>query len=63
MVQLLGVRPVVIEVKYKDKTGQWKRSNSLNLSDLPKAMLALQKVFEYLMEHKPPEQMGNSEKL
>jgi len=43
---------VVIEVRYKDKTGQWNGTNSLSLNDLPKAILALQKAFEYLMEHK-----------
>jgi hypothetical protein len=47
---------VVIEVRYKDKTGQWNGTNSLSLNDLPKAILALQKAFEYLMEHKQPEQ-------
>jgi hypothetical protein len=50
---------VVIEVRYKDKTGQWNGTNSLSLNDLPKAILALQKAFEYLMEHKQPEQEEN----
>lgn len=43
---------VVIEVRYKDKMGQWQGTNSLSLNDLPKAILALQKAFEYLMDHK-----------
>jgi hypothetical protein len=43
---------VVIEVRYRDKSGQWKGTNSLSLSDLPKAILALQKAFEYLLERK-----------
>jgi len=46
---------VVIEVRYKDKTGQWQGTNSLSLNEIPKAILALQKAFEYLMEHKDPE--------
>ena len=46
---------VVIEVRYKDKTGKWSGTNSLSLNDLPKAILALQKAFEYLMEHKGSE--------
>jgi len=33
---------------YKDKTGQWQGTNRLSLNDLPKAILALQKAFEYL---------------
>jgi len=43
---------VVLEVRYRDKAGEWKGTNSLGLNDLPKAILALQKAFEYLMEQK-----------
>jgi hypothetical protein len=52
---------VVIEVRYKDKTGQWNGTNSLSVNELPKAILALQKAFEYLMEHKEPGQAEGSE--
>ena len=41
---------VVLEVRYKDKTGQWKGTNSLSLNDLPKAILALQKAYDCLMD-------------
>jgi hypothetical protein len=50
--QAIPLPKVVIEVRYKDKTGQWAGTNSLSINDLPKAILALQKAFEYLMEHK-----------
>ena len=43
---------VVLEVRYRDKAGNWKGTNSLSLNDLPKAILALQKAYEYLMEKK-----------
>ena len=46
---------VLLEVRYKDKMGQWKGTNSLSLNDLPKGILALQKAFEYLMS-KPSDQ-------
>ncbi len=39
---------VVIEVRYKDKSGEWKGTNSLSINDLPKAILALQQAYEYL---------------
>jgi len=52
--QSIPLPKVVIEVRYKDKTGQWQSTNSLSINDLPKAILALQKAFEYLMEHKTP---------
>ena len=57
--RLIPLPKVVIEVRYKDKTGQWNGTNSLSLNDLPKAVLALQKAFEYLMEHKAPGQSDN----
>ena len=51
---------VAIEVRYKDKTGQWNGTNSLSLNDLPKAILALQKAYEYLMEHRDSVQSQNN---
>ena len=59
--QSIQLPKVTIEVRYKDKTGQWQGTNSLSLNDLPKAILALQKAYEYLMEHKQPEQTENPE--
>jgi len=43
---------VILEVRYLDKSGQWKGTNSLSLNEVPKAVLALQKAFEYLSEKK-----------
>lgn len=43
---------VVLEVRYKDKSGQWQGTNSLSLNDLPKAVLALQQAFEFLTTKK-----------
>ena len=40
---------VVIEVRYRDKTGAWKGTNSLSINDLPKAISALQQAYEYLL--------------
>ncbi len=50
--RMVPLPKVVIEVRYKDKMGQWKGTNSLSLNDLPKAVLALQQAFEYLTRHK-----------
>ena len=41
---------VVLEVRYRDKMGNWKGTNSLSLNDLPKAILALQKAYDCLMD-------------
>jgi hypothetical protein len=54
--QSIPLPKVVIEVRYKDKAGKWQGTHSLSTNDLPKAILALQKAFEYLMEKKDPGQ-------
>lgn len=36
---------VHLERSYKDKDGNWKNSNSLRASDIPKAMLVLQEAY------------------
>ena len=52
---------VKLEVRYKDKSGEWKGTNSLSQNEIPKAILALQKAFDYLTAGKeggfdtPPE--------
>ena len=46
---------VVLEVRYKDKAGQWQGTNSMSINDLPKAILALQKAYDYLMTKKSDE--------
>ena len=43
---------VVIEARYKDKQGNWQGTNSLSLNEIPKAILALQKAYEYILEKK-----------
>jgi hypothetical protein len=48
----IALPKVVIEVRYKDKAGNWNGTKSLGLNDLPKAILALQQAFEYLTQHK-----------
>lgn len=34
---------------YKDKSGQWKSTNSLRVNDIPKAIAVLNKAYEYLV--------------
>jgi len=58
--RMVPLPKVVIEVRYKDKMGQWKGTNSLSLNDIPKAILALQKAFEYLTQHKEPGTQGDT---
>ncbi len=46
--QSIKLPKVVIEVRYKDKEGNWKGTNSLSVNELPKAILALEKAYDYL---------------
>ncbi len=39
---------VSFEKSYKDKDGTWKGTKSLNVQDLPKAVLVCTKAYEYL---------------
>ena len=39
---------VTLQRSYKDKEGEWKNTDSLNVNDVPKARLALAKAFEYM---------------
>ncbi|HPD32574.1 MAG TPA: hypothetical protein PLL20_21495 [Phycisphaerae bacterium] len=47
--QAVSLPKVIIEVRYKDKAGQWQGTNSLSVNDLPKAIAALQKAYDYLL--------------
>lgn len=40
---------VVLQKRYKDKNGNWQTSGSLNVNDLPKAAMLLNKAYEYLV--------------
>lgn len=43
-------RTVSFDRRYKDnKSGEWKSSSSLRITDIPKAALVLNKAFEYLV--------------
>ena len=42
-------RTISIQRRYADKSGEWKSTNSFRINDLPRAALALNKAFEYLV--------------
>ena len=58
--QSISLAKVALEVRYMDKAGQWQGTNSLSINEIPKAILALQKAFEYLTAKKDPGQTDNS---
>ena len=40
---------ISFERSYKDKDGEWKSTSSLRVTDIPKAILVLQKAYEHLV--------------
>ena len=42
-------KTVSFERRYKDKNGEWKSTSSLRANDLPRAVLILQKAYEYMV--------------
>lgn len=40
---------ISLDRTYKDKNGQWQKSNTLRTGDLPKATVVLNKAYEYLI--------------
>jgi hypothetical protein len=44
-------KTVTIERNYKDKNGNWAKTRSLRANDLPKAILALQKAYEHIINN------------
>ena len=40
---------ISFERSYKDKDGKWKSTNSLRINDLPRAVVVLNKAYEYIV--------------
>ena len=40
---------IQLDRAYKDKDNSWKHTNSFNAADLPKAIMVLNKAYEYLV--------------
>lgn len=50
------VRTVAFQRRYQDKDGNWQTTNSLKVNDIPKAVLVLQKAYEFLTSNSYSEQ-------
>ena len=46
--KVVEYRTVSFDRNYQDKNGEWNSTNSLRVSDLPRASLVLQKAYEYI---------------
>ncbi len=43
------IRTVVLQRTFRDKEGKFQYSNSFGANDIPRAILALQKAYEYMV--------------
>jgi hypothetical protein len=55
------IRTVMFAKRYLDKEGNWQSTTSLSVNDLPKAVLVLQKAFEYLTSIRSVADVGNED--
>ena len=51
---------ISVQKIYRDKEGMFKTTTSLDVNDLPKAVLVLQKAFDYLTVRHEPEDVSTS---
>ena len=56
--QAIHIPKVLLEVRFKDKYGRWRGTSAIGLRELPKAILALQKAFEYLTDKDPGQSLA-----
>jgi len=47
------IRNITFQRRYRDKDGEWQNTNSFQVNDIPKAVLVLQKSYEYLTSNAP----------
>jgi hypothetical protein len=47
--QAVKIKKVVFQKRYKDQDDQWRSTGTLDMNDIPKAILALSKAYTYLM--------------
>ena len=53
----IKIKKISFQKRFKDKDGSWKTTSSLDIGDLPKCVLVLSKMYEYLVmdvEPSPP---------
>ncbi len=49
----ITIPKVLLEVRYKDPSGKWRGTPGITLRELPKAILALQQAYDYLLSKSP----------
>ncbi len=57
----LKIKKVSFQKRYKSAEGEWKSTNSLDVNEVPKAILALSKAYEYICTGSSDETDSHSE--
>jgi len=57
----IAIKKVAFQKRYKNAKGEWDSTHSLDTNDIPKAVLALNKAYEYLVNRNGDESNGHSE--
>ena len=52
------VKKAVITKSYKNRNGEWKDTNSLDVNDIPKAILVLTKAYDYMTNRRAENNHG-----
>ena len=45
----IAIKKVAFQKRYKNANGEWDSTHSLDINDIPKAVLVLNKAYEYLV--------------
>lgn len=59
--QIRQMRSVSFQRRYMDKNGEWQSTSHLNVNDLPKAVLALNKAYDYITSISATRENGEDE--
>ena len=51
--EIISFKSVSFDRSYKDANGEWQKTNSLRMSDLPRAALVINKAYEFLALNSP----------
>ena len=52
-----SIKSVAFQHRYRDKNGDWQNGNSLRANDIPKAVLVLNKAYEYVTSNQKEEEV------
>ena len=57
----LGIKKISFQKRYKNADGEWKSTGSLDVNEIPKAILVLFRAYEYVCSRNSDESDSHSE--